>query len=121
MILYIPTCSLNMNNILSTDSISPAALYPLRKTGNKRFFSVPACPSDEAIFLYSRIPSYKVAEGSMENYRIVIALDTDNIGLQIKKISSKHKVDTYVCDSTIFFTPLNASFLYEGKMPIRHA
>ncbi|MBQ9309393.1 MAG: hypothetical protein IJ222_00835 [Bacteroidales bacterium] len=104
-----------MNNILSTDSISPAALYPLRKTGNKRFFSVPACPSDEAIFLYSRIPSYKVAEGSMENYRIVIALDTDNIGLQIKKISSKHKVDTYVCDSTIFFTPLNASFLYEGK------
>ena len=104
-----------MNNILSTDSISPAALYPRRKTGNKRFFPVIACPSDEVIFLYSKIPSYKVSDGGMENYRVVIALDADKIGQQIRMIGSKHKVDVYVCESTIFFTPQNASFLYEGK------
>lgn len=113
MILYIPTCSLNMNNILSSDSISPAALYPLRRTGNKRFFSVPACPSDDVIFLYSKIPSYKMSESEMENYRVVIGLDVDKIGQPIKKIYSKHKVDIYVCESTIYFTPMNAFFLYE--------
>lgn len=115
MILYIPTCSLNMNNILSTDSISPAALYPRRKTGNRRFFPVVACPSDEVIYIYSKIPSYKVSDGGMENYRVVIALDADKIAQPIKKIGSKHNVDVYVCESSIFFTPLNATFLYEGK------
>lgn len=115
MILYIPTCSLNMNNILSTDSISPAALYPRRKTGNRRFFPVVACPSDEVIYLYSKIPSYKVSDGGMENYRVVIALDADKIAQPIKKIGSKHNVDVYVCESSIFFTPQNATFLYEGK------
>ena len=85
-----------MNNILSTDSISPAALYPRRKTGNKRFFPVVACPSDEVIFLYSKIPSYKVSDGGMENYRVVIALDADKIGQQIRMIGSKHKVDVHV-------------------------
>ncbi len=115
MILYIPTCSLNMNNILSTDSISPASLYPRRNTGNKRFFPVDACPSEDAVFLYSKIPSFKVSGGGMENYRVVIAIDTDKIGQPIKMITSKHKVDVYVCESTIFFTPQSASFLYEGE------
>lgn len=104
-----------MNNILSTDSISPAALYPRRKTGNRRFFPVVACPSDEVIYIYSKIPSYKVSDGGMENYRVVIALDADKIAQPIKKIGSKHNVDVYVCESSIFFTPLNATFLYEGK------
>ena len=104
-----------MNNILSTDSISPAALYPRRKTGNRRFFPVVACPSDEVIYLYSKIPSYKVSDGGMENYRVVIALDADKIAQPIKKIGSKHNVDVYVCESSIFFTPQNATFLYEGK------
>lgn len=104
-----------MNNILSTDSISPAVLYPRRKTGNRRFFPVVACPSDEVIYLYSKIPSYKVPDGGMENYRVVIALDADKIGQPIKKIGAKHNVDVYVCKSTIFFTPQNATFLYEGK------
>ncbi len=104
-----------MNNILSTDSISPAALYPRRKTGNRRFFPVVACPSDEVTYLYSKIPSYKVSDGGMENYRVVIALDADKIAQPIKKIGSKHNVDVYVCESSIFFTPLNATFLYEGK------
>ena len=104
-----------MNNILSTDSISPTALYPRRKTGNKRFFPVVACPSDEVIYLYSKVPSYKVSDGGMENYRVIIALDADKIAQSIKKIGSKHNVDVYVCESSIFFTPQNATFLYESK------
>lgn len=115
MKLYIPTCSLNINNILSTDSISPAALYPTRITGNKRFFQVEACPSDQAIFLYSKIPSYKVNMRDMENHRIVIAIDANKIGQKLDKIDTIKGVDVYTCSSTIYFTPSNAYFLFETK------
>ena len=115
MILYIPTCSLNINNILSSDSISPAAHYVIRKTGNKRFFPVEACPDDQAVFLYSRIPLYRVDDKVMENYRVVIALEANEIAQEIKKIGSLGDVDVYVCESTIYFNPIITSFLYEGK------
>lgn len=115
MILYIPTCSLNINNILSTDSISPAAQYATRKVGNKRFFPVVACPSEHAVFLYSKIPSFKVEDRGMENYRVVIAIEANSIGQELKKIDSNSSVDTYICESTIYFNPQIATFFYEGK------
>ena len=115
MILYIPTCSLNINNILSSDSISPASQYATRKVGNKRFFPVVACPSEHAIFLYSKIPSFKVDDRGMENYRVVIAIEANSIGQELKKIDSNSSVDTYICESTIYFNPQIATFLYEGR------
>lgn len=115
MILYIPTCSLNINNILSTDSISPAALYATRSTGNKRFFPVEACPSDQAIFLYSKVPSYKMEVKDLENYRVVIVIDANKIGQVIKKIGTSHGIDVYICESTIYINPFNAYFSYPSK------
>ena len=38
MKLYIPTCTLNFNNILSSESISPLGFYARRGFGNKRFY-----------------------------------------------------------------------------------
>ena len=35
--LYIPTCSQNFNNIMSSESISPAGFYERRNFGMKRF------------------------------------------------------------------------------------
>lgn len=42
MKLYIPTCTLNFNNILATESISPAGFYNRRGFGNKRYYKVQA-------------------------------------------------------------------------------
>lgn len=115
MKLYIPTCSLNLNNIMSSDSISPAGLYQHRKYGNKRYFPVEACPNDDAVFLYTKIPVYKVNGRDMENYRVVIEIDSMGIENQLQKIDSFHGVDVYVSESTIYFDPVHTVIMYEGK------
>ena len=52
MKLYIPTTSLNFNNILSTESISPKGFYASRGFGYSRWFSIPENNLDGAILLY---------------------------------------------------------------------
>ena len=115
MKLYIPTCSLNLNNIMSSDSISPAGLYQHRKYGNKRYFPVEACPNDDAVFMYTKIPVYKVSGRDMENYRVVIEIDSMGIESQLQKIDSSHGVDVYVSESTVYFDPANTVIMFEGK------
>ena len=53
MKLYIPTCTLNFNNILSSESISPLGFYARRGFGNKRFYPVCANDKEQVIILYS--------------------------------------------------------------------
>ena len=65
MKLYIPTCTLNFNNILSSVSISPLGFYARRGFGNKRFYSVCANDKEQAIILYSKYPRFKVAAINM--------------------------------------------------------
>lgn len=63
MKLYIPTCTLNFNNILSSESISPLGFYARRGFGNKRFYPVCANDKDQVIILYSENRSQKLKYG----------------------------------------------------------
>lgn len=63
MSYYLRTASENLNNILSTESISPASLYPKRMDGYRYFQIIdPANPLEnerEALRLYRKLPSLK--------------------------------------------------------------
>lgn len=78
MKLYIPTCTLNFNNIFSTESISPKAFYQRRGFGNKRFYPVEANSLDGVVLLYSKYPRYDVEDSEIENYPMVIEIDSDD-------------------------------------------
>ena len=52
--LFIPTSSLNFNNILSSESISPKAFYALRGYGYARWQEVEQNNLDNVILLYSQ-------------------------------------------------------------------
>ena len=78
MKLYIPTCTLNFNNIFSTESISPSSYYQKRGFGNKRFYSVKSNNIDDAIVLYSKFPRYSIDNLDMENSPMVIEVETDD-------------------------------------------
>ena len=112
MKLFIPTCTLNFNNIFSTESISPKAHYATRGFGNRRYYSVEANSLDMAVTLYSKYPVFQVDDADLENYPMVIEIDTDDYESNNFNLSgSNNGIETYTCASTIYLNPFHC-FIY---------
>lgn len=112
MKLFIPTCTLNFNNIFSTESISPKVNYVRREFGNKRYYSVEANCLDWAITLYSKYPVFHVDSIDLENYPMVIEIDTDDYeSTKFKNVGSNNGIEVYICESTIYMNPFHC-FVY---------
>lgn len=77
--LYIPTSTLNFNNIMSSESVSPAAFYANRRFGYKRFEKVAPNNLDNLILLYDKYPIFDINDKELENYPMVIEIDTQDI------------------------------------------
>ena len=77
MKLYIPTTSLNFNNILSTESISPKGFYALRGYGYSRWFSIPENDFDGAILLYESPAVHVRPKSDLENKFCVPRIQVD--------------------------------------------
>ena len=122
MKLYIPTCTLNFNNILATESISPAGFYNRRGFGNKRYYKVQANDFNNVIMLYSKFPQYQVENGDIENGAMVIEIDTDNCPcISLEKLMEKENVEVYTSVSTIYLTPYNCSFYFDSYQDLQNA
>lgn len=112
MKLYIPTCTLNFNNIFSSESISPLSFYPNRGFGNKRFYSVSANNFDDMIVLYSKFPRYSVENSDIENYPMVIEIETkDYPENYFHSVMKKDDVEVFTCHNTIYLNPFHC-FIY---------
>jgi hypothetical protein len=111
MKLYIPTCTLNLNNILSTESISPPIFYQQRKFGVKRFEKVKISDSEHSIVLYSSLPYYELKDNGLDNYPMIIELETDNITNHLVICEQIDGVDVYISCSTIYLNPASTFFL----------
>lgn len=115
MKLYIPTCSLNFNNIFSTESISPIAYYQKRGFGISRFFPVVANNLDNAITLYSKYPRYSVEKTDIENSPIVIEIDSRDLPDNYIKMVKVHKgVSVYICNKTIYLNPFHCHIYFNS-------
>ena len=109
MKLYIPTCTLNFNNIFATESISPKADYFNRGFGNKRFYSVEANSLDGVVLLYSKYPRYDVEDTELENYPMVIEIESEDYpNGTITKQFTKSGIDVYASASTIYLNPFHS-------------
>lgn len=78
MKLYFPTTSLNFNDILATESISPTSFYKERLFGTKRNFSTELSYNELFITLSKNIPSFKLMEentSEYDQYPIIIEID----------------------------------------------
>ena len=115
MKLYIPTCTLNFNNIFSTESISPKADYLKRGFGNKRFYSVEANSLDGVVLLYSKYPRYNVENTELENYPMVIEIESEDYpnGTITKQISNSG-VDVFASASTIYLNPFHSKVYFDS-------
>ena len=120
MRLYIPTCTLNFNNIFSTESISPASFYAKRGFGNKRYYKVEANGIDNAIMLYSKYPIFKVENGDLENGPMVIEIETESCpDILVTKVKEKNGVDVYASSSTIYLNPFNCFVYFDSYQDLQ--
>lgn len=120
MKLYIPTCTLNFNNIFSTESISPASFYAKRGFGNKRYYRVEANDLDNVILLYSKYPYYHVENEDMENTPIVIEIETEDYKEnQFVLVMKKDDIEVFASNSTIYLNPFRCRVFFESYQDLQ--
>ena len=115
MKLFIPTCTLNFNNIFSTESISPKSFYQRRGFGNKRYYPVEANSLDGVMLMYSKYPRYNVGESDLENYPMVIEIESEDYPSgTITKQYSRSGVDVFASASTIYLNPFHSKVYFNS-------
>lgn len=105
MKLYIPTTSLNFNNILSTESISPKGFYAVRGFGYSRLFTIPENNLEWAILLYESPAAFIRPRSETEDHPLLIEIETD------EDFPVAEKGVRYSTHS-IYFNPWNTRFIF---------
>ena len=120
--LYVPTTTLNFNNVLSTGSISPAAVYAARQFGYKQFEVVEPNPFRNVLLLYDRNPEFVLEDTDRDNYPMVLRVRDDRLPGKLSKLTGrKDDPAVYACAETIYFDPTSVDFLFPSAQVQRTA
>lgn len=113
MKLYFPTSTLNLNNILSSDSLSPAAFYARRGFGFRRWTSVPESGLQNALVLYDRPFRFARPASDVEDHPLWVEVETDE--------EFPPSGDVRLADHTLYLSPWRARFLFFSEADCRAA
>lgn len=103
--LYIPTTTLNLNNILSSESISPKAFYGCRGFGFQRWETIPENNVENAIILYEKSFKFIRPKGETEDHPMFVKIETDE---EFPSVGE----GVYYCDRTIYLSPWRTKFVF---------
>jgi len=114
--LYIPTTTLNFNNILSTESISPKSFYENRSFGYKRFSIVEPSKFENIVIAYNKIPYFDINDNELDNYPLIIEISKD-IVKDLNRIDKINDIEIFQISETIYFHPnkIRLLFFNEGN------
>ena len=115
--LYIPTTTLNFNNIMASESISPAGFYSIRGFGYNRFDKVKPNNLDKRIILYDKYPIFDIDDMESENYPLVIEVTLKHMD---KEIIHKHKNGIFYTEKTIYLNPFSTKIYFRSEDEKRH-
>lgn len=102
---YIPTSSLNFNNILSTESLSPKSFYERRGFGYSRWFSVEENSIEHLTLLYDKPHMFERPQSDIEDHPMLIEIDTDD---EFPKVTD----GVFYTDRTIYLNPWQTKFIF---------
>lgn len=102
---YIPTSSLNFNNILSTESLSPKSFYEKRGFGYSRWFSVEENCIAHLTLLYGAPHMFNRPKSDIEDHPMLIEIDTDEEFPEVVE-------GVYYTDRTIYLNPWQTKFIF---------
>ena len=109
--LYIPTSTLNFNNIMSSESISPASFYANRRFGYKRFEKVAPNNLDNQILLYDKYPIFDINDKELENYPLVIEIDAQFI----QEDCIQENEGVFYATKSIYLNPFSTRFIFRTE------
>ena len=117
---YIALSSLNIDNILSSESISPHSFYEKRDFGYRSFQKIKNITLQNDILLFSQLPYFTIQDADSENYPMVIEIEDDKqLNKKIRKISSTAKeYDVFQCNESIYLNPWNSKILFFTQQAI---
>lgn len=118
---YIPTTTLNIDNLLSTESISPYTYYPEREFKPNYFENILPSIYDSVILLFSKIPSFKLDDKEIEQYPIVMEIDDEQQLNDCAIVASCDDFCVYSCNHTIYLTPWNTHILTFSNKGYEHS
>lgn len=104
--LYIPTSSLNFNNILSSESISPRSFYERRGFGYRRWTTIPENENENVILLYETPFSFERPISDVEDHPMMIEITTD------EDFPLANASGVRYSDHTIYLDPWNTKFIF---------
>ena len=102
---YIPTSSLNFNNILSTESLSPKSFYERRGFGYSRWFSVEENSIEHLTLLYDEPHMFERPQSDIEDHPMLIEIDVDD---EFPKVAD----GVFYTDRTIYINPWQTKFIF---------
>ena len=102
---YIPTSTLNFNNILSTESISPYMFYLKRGYGYSRWQKTNENALENSIVLYENPFSFTRNNDEVEDHPLLVEICSDE---EFKKVEN----GVYISKNTIYLTPENTKFIF---------
>jgi len=109
---YIATSTLNFNNILATESISPEAFYTNRNFGYKRFTKVAPNPFPNSLVAYDKIPSFKIEDSDFDDYPLIIEIAEDLLSEgTISNSVEEDGIKILQLNKTIYLHPNRVKFL----------
>lgn len=106
---YIPTTSLNFNNILSSESVSPKAFYKNRSFGYGRWGSIPENPLDNSIVVYDCPFTFARPVSEYEDHPLLIEVQLEDNFISTFVHVAEH---AFLCDKTIYLNPFTSRFLF---------
>lgn len=110
--LYIPTTTLNFNNIMASESISPTGFYSMRGFGYKRFDKVAPNCLDKRILLYDKYPNFTVDDEELESYPLVVEVSSNDINEDVIK---EYKDGVFYSEETIYLNPFSTKIYFRNK------
>lgn len=120
---YIPISSLNLEAILSSDSISPSNSYKARKFGAKYFDTLTQLSGIDSLILFSVYPKFEIADEERDQFPVVVEIDDEKQlkELNAKKIFSNSDIEILLCNATIYLNPWNCKIYFQDIKSLRFA
>ncbi len=109
---YIVTSSLNIDNILSTESISPRSFYGKREFGYQSFEPLQQLDFEEQLVLFSAIPVFQIDDEERENYPLVLQIDDEEQLRNATEIANVDGCKIFAFYDTIRINPTNCKILF---------
>lgn len=103
--LYIPTTTLNFNNLLSCESISPSEFYRERSYGYRFWYNLPTCNAEGYIILYEKPFRFSLPATGLEHHPMLLELQVD------ERLLSRIGDGIWGCDHTLYLSPWRSRFI----------